>query len=192
MGRKITKWDLLMPFLSDYRRHVILADMERELGVPHQTLRKYATELVKDGILLEERKPKNIVYSLNSENHMVLNYISSAEKVVLENALDKSSLLKRLYEVLSPYMIITDFMVFGSFAKSLEGKDIDFIVVGGNEKVERAKEEFEKTYGKHIHSIKLEKFPPDKTMLKELIKKHIMLNGFDMFVKSFWEFAWKG
>lgn len=180
-----------MPFLSDYRRHVILADMERELGVPHQTLRKYATQLVRDGILLEERKPKNVVYSLNPENRMVLNYISSAEKVVLEDALEKSSLLKRLYEVLSPCMINTDFLVFGSFARDYKGNDIDLLAVGNGGKLKELVSKFEKTYGKNVHLLAIDRFPPNETMLRELLNKHVILNGFDIFIKKFWEFTWK-
>ena len=100
MVRKITKWHLMIPFLGDYTRNVILADIERELEVPHQTLKKHADLMVKTSILIEERKPRNILYRINRENSMVLNYLSTAEKIILEETLEKSMILKRLYEVL--------------------------------------------------------------------------------------------
>lgn len=191
MVRKVTKYHLLIPFLRDYTRHVILADMERELEIPHQTLVKYASELVKDGILFEERKPKNVIYRMNWENHMVLNYISSAEKAVLEDHLAKSSLLKRLYEKLSPFMLSTDFLVFGSFARDLGGGDIDLLAAGAGSGLKDVTSRFGETYGKKIHLIMPEKIPANEAMMRELMEKHIILSGFDMFVKSFWLFTWK-
>lgn len=191
MGRKITKWDTLIPFLSDYHRHVILADIERELDVPHQTVKKYTTQLVKNAILIEEKKPRNIIYSINRDNRMVLNYISSAEKLVLEQSLVKSRLLKRLYEVLSRDMTSNDILVFGSYAKNYSGADIDLLVVGKEEGIEETVLKFEKTYGKHVHLITIGKFPPDDTIMREILKKHIIFNGFDVFIKNFWEFTWR-
>jgi predicted nucleotidyltransferase len=190
MGRKITKWHLLIPFLGDYQRHVILADMERELGVPHQTLRKYAGPLVRGGILSEEQKPRNILYSINRENPMVLNYLSAAEKIVLEEALKKSTLLKRLYEMLSPCIGDVDILVFGSSAGGRAGEDIDLLAAGGKSIREEASR-FGKTYGKKIHLIQARSFRPGRALFSEIMKKHLIFSGFDAFIKSFWESAWK-
>ena len=178
----------MMPFLEDYRRTVILADMENVLGVPHQTIKKHADKLVASGILIEERKPKNIFYSLNTENQMVINYLSIAEKIRLEEALEKSILLKRLYEILSPIMGECKFLIFGSFAKDYKGEDMDVLALGNGKGIKEIAKNFEKTYGKRIHLIHTTKLL-QKSLLKEVIKKHIILNNFEYFVRIFWESA---
>jgi len=189
MVRKITKWHLLIPFLGDYQRHVILADLERELGVPHQTIKRYADMLVKAKILKEEEKPRNILYSLNNENRMVMNYLSSAEKIVLEESLEKAPLLKRLYEMLSSRMGDANFAVFGSSASSRIGKDMDLLAVGKGD-VKKTKTLFERTYGKRVHLISMKSMPKG-ALYREIRKKHIIFNGFDFFIKEFWESSWK-
>ena len=188
---KITKWHLMMPFLGDYQRRVILADMERELGVSHQTLKKYADVLVRAGVLVEERKPKNIMYSINKGNAMVLNYLSTAEKILLEEAIEKEALLNRLYEMLSPHMAKSHFIVFGSSARDGVGEDIDLLAIGTGS-IGDAVSRFEKTYGKKVHIVASGDFSVSRALFVEIMKKHIIFNGFDAIIKSFWEFAWKG
>lgn len=187
---KINKWHLMIPFLLDYQRHAILADFERELGVSHQTLKKYADVLVRAGILVEERKPKNVVYSVNRENPMVLNYLSAAEKIVLEETLDKNVMLKRLYEFLSPKMGDVYFLIFGSSASIVVGVDIDMLMVGESS-IKDVATRFEKTYGKKIHLVASKDFHVSRALFREIMKKHVIFSGFDMFVKSFWESVWK-
>ncbi len=190
MVKKITKWHVLIPFLGNYQRHVILADMEREIGVSHQVLKKYADMLVKKGILLEERKPKNIIYSINRENTMVLNYLSSAEGIVLEERLDQNMILKRFYEMLGEYIATIGILVFGSSAGGKIGEDIDVLAVG-KRSIKTITLKFEKTYGKRIHLIETGNMPAEKSFIKEIIKKHIIFSRFDMFIKHFWDFTWK-
>jgi len=180
----------MIPFLGEYSRSVILADMEREVNVPHQTLKKYADLLVKDGILIEDKKPRNVLYRINHENSMVLNYLSTSEKIVLEETLEKTTLLKRLYELLSPNMIKTNFLIFGSSAKGRIGEDIDLLAVGKNN-VKGSLSSFEGAYGKKIHLLDVPNLTLQKTLFKEIMKDHLILNGFDSFIKSFWEFTWK-
>lgn len=190
MVRKITKWHLLIPFTRDYQRHLILADMERELGVSHQTLRKYIDILVRNGILIKEQKPKNAIYSINNENQMALNYLSAAEKIVLEDALERSTLLKRLYDMLSPLMCQARFAIFGSSAGGKVGNDIDLLAVGKGD-VKGVIAKFEETYGKRIHPITARDFSLSGALSREIMKRHVILNGFDAFVQSFWELTWK-
>lgn len=190
MVRKVTKWHLMIPFLGDYQRQVILADMEREIGISHQALKKYVDSLVNGNILIKEKKPKNILYRLNKDNPMVLNYLSAAEKIVLENKLEKITLLKRLYETLSPHMTHSNFLVFGSSAGGNIGQDIDILKVGKAE-IKEEISRFKDTYGKEIHLVNSEDFSLNKALTREVIKKHLIFNGFDSFVKWFWNFTWK-
>ena len=187
----------MIPFLGDYSRSLILADLERELGVKHQTAKRYADMLVKNRILTEERKPKNLIYGINKGNTLVMSFISGAESIVRDDALRRSILLKRLYEMLSPYMMEAGFLVFGSSASGRVGEDIDLLVAldttsntnlaGLRDSISR----FEKTYGKKVHAVEVNNFGASAALIREIIKKHVIFNRFDAFTSWFWEFTWK-
>jgi len=191
MVRRLTEYHPLVPFLGDYQRSVLLAEMEREIGFSHQALKKYLALLVGKGILTEERKPKNLIYRINRGNAMVLHYIVAAERMALEEFLGRSQMLKRLYEMLSPCAGKTNVLVFGSSAKGVVGEDIDLLAIGKSPP-EDVVGRFEKTYGKKIHLIFLKSLPGNDAFSREVMKKHLIFSGFDSFVRYFWELSWKG
>ncbi len=186
MVRNITKWELLFPYLSDYRRSLILADFEREIGKPHQTLKKYIDKLVDENVLRVEGRGKHRKYRLNEECYLLFHYLSISEKLMTHKFLKEETLLKRLYEIISPHMSDAKILVFGSYANKREGEDIDLLVVGErNEKMDKDLKDFSETY-KHIHKIHVSgKDNLNKRFIKEVHKKHIILNGTDYFVRIF-------
>ncbi len=100
MVRKITIWSVLLPYLRDYNRTLLLVDFEKELKIKHQTISKYIKELINNKILKKEKRDKNSSYSLNFKNPLIPDYLSISEKMRNFVLLDKSMLLKRLYEQL--------------------------------------------------------------------------------------------
>ena len=187
MIEKITKWYVLLPYLNNYRRYLLLRDFEQELSKPHQSLKKYIEALNKDNVLIEEGKKKNSTYYLNLENSLTYDYISISEKIRLKIALDKSSILKRMYEILSEFFKTNDFLVFGSFAKNLAGNDIYLLAIGKeNNSLNDAIKKFSSAYGRKIHLIQTNKISGiDNALAKELYSKHIFLNSSDSFIKFF-------
>ena len=83
------------------------------------------------------------------------------------------------------------FLIFGSSAKGKMGEDIDLLACGTGEIKDKIAS-FEKTYGKKIHLLQVPELKKiQKTLLKEIMKEHLIMNGFDSFIISFWEFTWK-
>lgn len=188
MVRKFTKWDVLFPFLSDYQRSMILADFEKELEKPHQTLKRYVDGLVEEKILKKERREKHTSYRLNLENHFTPAYLSMSEKVSAMDFLQENRVMNRLYERLTPFFPEQFVLLFGSYAVGREGNDIDLFVLGEeNDELREKLREFGSTYYR-VHLTEVErKEELSRNFIKELHKKHIIFNGSDYFVRLFGE-----
>lgn len=192
MVKNITKWYVLLPYLKDYERHLLLSDFEKELRIAHQTIKRYIKRLLNENILKQEKKKRHTIYSLNLENPITYDYLSISEKLKTLNKLKKSTLLKRLYEFVSPFFLKNSFLIFGSFAKNLEGEDIDLLIIGKNKQIRNKLKEFSETYDIKIHKIPLNDLKEiNKTLAKEILKNHIILNNSDLFVTFFGGKTWK-
>lgn len=186
MVNKFTKWKVLSPFLNDYRRSMILSDFERELDKPHQTLKKYIEDLVEDGIFREEKRKKHSTYRLNLENPYIFDYLSVSEKLRTGEFLGENLLIKRLYEKVHPFFLEASFLIFGSYAVGRGGNDIDLLILGElDRRLKEVLKEFGKTY-KDVHKVHVErKEDLDRSFVKELLKKHVIFNDSDRFVRIF-------
>ncbi len=186
MVRKFTKWEVLFPYLHDYRRSLILADFERELGKPHQTLKRYVEKLVDENVLKVEGEGKHRKYRLNEECYLIFHYLSIAEKLRTDEFIESETLVKRLYEETTPFMSDMKILVFGSYAAKREGEDIDMLLVGEeDEDMNRVLDKFGETY-KPVHKVHVSgKKELHGRFKKELHKKHIIFNGTDYFVRLF-------
>jgi len=188
MVRKITKWHLLFPYLNNYGRHLILVDFERELVSSHQMLKKYIYLLINEKIIISHREGKVKTYSLNFDNPAIYDYLSVAEKLMLEIKL-KNKLLKRFYDTISRFFS-ESFIIFGSFAKNLKGNDLDILIIGKEgSQLSKSLKNFGEIYGLKIHKIVIPNINKlmNEALGKEIFKKHIILNNSDMFVRFFGE-----
>ncbi|GEM_PF-1062877 len=188
MVTKLTKWKVLFPYLDDYSRSLILADFEKELERPHQTLKKYIEELVDENVLNVEGQGKHRKYRLNTDFSLILHYLSIAEKLRSYEFMEEETLVKRLYEKVTPFMSEARFLIFGSYAVNREGEDIDLLILGKqSDELRKRLEEFGETY-LPVHKVHVKgKDGLDRRFKKELHKKHIILNGTDYFVTMFGE-----
>ncbi len=190
MVRKITIWSVLLPYLRDYNRTLLLVDFEKELKIKHQTISKYIKELINNKILKKEKRDKHSSYSLNFKNPLIPNYLSISEKMRNFVLLDKSMLLKRLYEQLSNFFSENSFLIFGSFAEQLKGNDIDLLIIGKiSKELKKTINDFSLTYGIKVHIVGTEIRELTKTFIQEISKKHIILNNSDLFINLF--IKWK-
>jgi len=181
MVNKLTKYYFLRPFLNNPNNLLILTDFESQLGVPHQTIKHYIEELVKENILIKTEKQRSHIYQLNLKNPMILEYIATSEREKTSELLEKNALLKRLYETTSRYFNSHSFIVFGSYAENLKGNDIDLLAIGTEIASLRSDlNRFSKTY-KKVHLVVTKSVT--KTLEREIIAKHITLNNFSLFTK---------
>lgn len=186
MIRKVTKYKIIGLYLKDYSRRLYLRELAYELRKPHQTIKPYVEELVKERILNKLIRKKITEYSLNTKSKIVYDYIVIAEKEKLIESLNEDILLKTLFEKLSPNFLSTTFLIFGSATISTQkASDIDLLVIGKRD-ISKTIKDFQEIYNKKIHKIQVTSL--DKislTLIKEIYKKHLILNNTDFVIRYF-------
>lgn len=186
MVRKITKSKIIEQYLNNYGKTFYLREIAELLKKPHQTIKPHIEELVKEKII-NKTKRKNIVeYSLNLKNKHLQDYIIIAEKEKTIEKINQEPLLKILFEKLSIHFNKNTFIIFGSATNKIEkNSDIDLLIIK-NEKTDKTIKNFEEVYNKKIHKIQIiniNKLTP--TLLKEIYKKHIILNNTEEIIRYF-------
>ena len=153
MVKKITKARIIGLYLNDYSKRYYLREMESLLNKPHQTIKPYAEELVKEGILVKEVRKKIIEFRLNFKNQKIHDYLIISEKERLMEKLQEETLLNLLYEKLSKYFQDSTFIIFGSASEQIrKGSDIDLLVIGGkniNSEVKNFEEVYNIVFAQH-------------------------------------------
>jgi len=188
MVKKITKARIIGLYLNDYSKRYYLREMESLLNKPHQTIKPYAEELVKEGILVKEVRKKIIEFRLNFKNQKIHDYLIISEKERLIEKLQEETLLNLLYEKLSKYFQDSTFIIFGSASEQIrKGSDIDLLVIGGKN-INSEVKNFEEVYNKKIHKIQVKEFnKATQTLVKEVYKKHLILNNTEKILGFFGE-----
>lgn len=178
MANKVTKWQLLLPYLTAPKESFHLRELARKVNRSHQAISKTMKLLVSERVLIREKKGVQTFYRINIENPLIVDYLAISEKYkLILNC--KDLFLKEFVSLLkedkaSSYTII----LFGSFVKNTkEANDVDMLVVGDYKekgKFIRGKGIF----GKEIHVIKVESFDDISPALKEeIIKNHLILQN---------------
>ncbi len=185
MVNNITKWKILGLYLENYNSKYYLRELANLLKKPHQSLTPYLNALVKENILIREKRKAITEFSLNRKNPQLQDYLVIAEK---ERAIEKlkEPLLRILYEKIHPYFTKNIFVIFGSATKNLkEAADIDLLLIGPAS-IKKEVEDFEEIYDKKIHVITTKSIKEiDNGLLQEIIKKHVILNNTEYILNYF-------
>lgn len=186
MVKKITKVKIIAQYVTDYSKKCYLRELAALLNKPHQTIKPYIEDLVKEGVFIKDKRKKIIEYGLNFKHKGIYDYLVIAEKERLMEKLEEETLLKILHEKLSPYFGNNDFVIFGSSVNKLEKEsDIDLLMIG-KINITNLLNEFQEVYNKKIHKVQttnLNKLSP--TLIKEIYKKHLILNNTERIVRFF-------
>ena len=188
MVKKFTKFKLLGCYLNDYSRMYYLRELASLLKKPHQTIKPYVEELVKEGILKKTARKNIVEYGLNFKNQAVYDYLTITEKEKLMEQLKEDALLKVIFEKLSVFFNKCTFIIFGSRVdKVSKTSDIDLLVVGKLDILEGIKD-FEEVYNRKIHKIQVTNIKKlTLTLIKEIYKKHLILNNTEQIIRFFGE-----
>ncbi len=186
MVEKITKYSILELFLNDYSKRYYLREIALALGKPHQSIKSYVEALVSEGILLKEKRVNIIDYFLNLNSRKLIEYLVIAEKEKLFRKLKENKLLDVLFEKLSVCFNENTFVIFGSVVVDVKkSSDIDLLVVG-KQNINKIIKEFGEVYNKRIHKVQIVSFNKlTLTLVKEIYKKHIILNNTSKVVNFF-------
>ena len=94
----------------------------------------------------------------------------------------------KLRKLLKTYKDVGDFIIFGSAVNKIQpGSDIDLLVIG-KQNITKYIDDFEKIYNKKIHKIQINKLNDlTLTLVKEIYKKHLILNNTEEVIRFFGE-----
>ena len=187
MVRKVTRYCIIELFLGDYNKRFYLRELALLLNKPHQTIKPYVKELVKENILIENRRKNIVEYSLNLKNKKIIDYLVISEKERLIEKLNGAVLLNVLHEKLSNYFLENSFIVFGSSVNEIrKNSDIDLLVIG-KKNISKEIKSFEEVYNKKIHKIQITDLKKvSHSLIKEIYKKHLILNNTEEVINFFW------
>ncbi len=180
MVNNITTLSVLEPLLFK-QEWIHLAEISREIKMPHPTARIYLNEYEKEGVVVKQSKGKMTLYKLNYSNPLITDYISLVEKIRLINKCAKEVLLKEIVSFL--HDLNNSAIIFGSASINLKNaNDIDLIIIGDFDK--HSFKEFEKKHGMKFHLINLKKLEEISLSLKEEIKKkHLIIQDSEKIIK---------
>jgi predicted nucleotidyltransferase len=185
----------LTPFQSDpfgekYGLEIEREIEKKELKIAHETVLTYLNHFSQTGILIKEKKGRQVFFSLNTRNALPI--LSLLEQDRTNLFLRESTQAMEIFELGN---LISDCylaLVFGSVARKQqrERSDIDVLIVEGKiDETELKKKEA--LYGKiSVHSIAkkdLRKHWHQKPIYKGIWKDRVVLKNYH----NFWEFVLK-
>lgn len=186
MVKKITKIEIIKHYLNNYNKRYYLRELSSLLKRPHQTIKPYINKLVKEEILIEDRRKNIVEYSLNFKNKRTYDYLTIAEKEKLIERLKEDEILNILFEKLSVFFEKNMFVIFGSAVdKTKEAEDIDLLVIG-RQNISKEIKNFEQIYNKKIHKVQIKNIEKlTSPLIKEIYKKHLILNNTEYIIRFF-------
>lgn len=181
MVENVSIWLTLEPLLlSKEAKH--LAQISRELGKPHPTVRKHLNFFESKGVVTKEKKGRQTLYQLKASNPLIVDYWSVVEKERLLKACKKDLLMQEVVAFLHT-LDVDQAVIFGSAVGGTEtANDIDVLLVG--EPDEAAVEGFEHKFKVSFHIIDVPSLGDVSSELKgEVLKKHLIVEGTEEVVK---------
>ena len=154
-----------------------LREIARTLNESHSTILRKINELVKENVLDYKKEGKNKVFFIKN-NLKAKNYVYSAEIHKLNILLRKHPELSIIFEDIKKNFSKGMIILFGSYAKGIPKKDSDVDIY-----LETNDNSLKNTI-KAINSklsIKIGKFDTKSSLIKEIIKNHIIIRGLEDF-----------
>jgi len=189
------KLDIIALFRTNYLNQFYIREMAKLIGRSHVSLLPHLKKFEKDKILLSKQVGKSKVYFVNFDNNQVREFLSLSEKKKALEFLNNELFIKKTYNEL----IHLDgcLVLFGSYASGnhTRASDIDLLYIGeikDNEK--KAIKDFGNAYGKKIHLVLMtlkqfkEQLAKQGSLIKEVIKNHIILYNHDIFINEVWRY----
>ena len=186
MVKKFTKFDIIEQYLNDYDKRYYLRELAYLLKKPHQTIKPYVEELVKEGILIKNHRKNIVEYNLNFKNNKLYDYITISEKQISMKKIEENIILRILFEKLSSFLAEATFIIFGSSVNKINKEsDIDLLIIGKKD-IQSVIDEFEEVYNKRIHKIQIDNLNKlNKVLIKEIYKKHLIFNNTEQIIRFF-------
>jgi len=184
MVQKRDNMDLeIVQFLVKQEYHV--RGLAKALNESHSTILRKLNKLLKENVIDYKKEGKNKVFFLK-KNIISMNYILQAEIYKLNSLITKYPDLMIIIEEILKKTDEKLIIIFGSYAKfkAKNYSDIDIYIETKNRNIKKLVES--------IHSkinVKIGIFDLKSNLIKEIIKDHVIIRGFEEFYekKQFFE-----
>lgn len=192
--------EIINLYRTNYLNHFHVREMAKLVRKSHAGLLPHLQKLEEDKILQAEYSGKNKVYTLNLKNNGGKEYLSIAEKIISLKFIKRDFFIKKIYDEIVNINSSGCFILFGSYALSTQTKesDIDLFYFGIiNQKQKTAIEELGKLYKKKIHFTTMthrefkNALKEGLTLIREIIKNHIILYNHDFFINEVWRYYYE-
>lgn len=183
MVKKITIANVLEPFLSRPNEKLHLAQISREIGQPHPTVRQWLNTLENKGVLKKQYQGRLTLYFLNLKNPNIIDYLIISEKNKLIRKCDDWLVLGEIVSYINNnFQEGVKALIFGSATESFDtANDIDMLVIGKTDL--NGIRNQAKHLGKEVHIIQVNNLKKvSKALRLEIIKKHIIIKGSEDFM----------
>ncbi len=179
------KLKVLKDFSTDYNKKIYGRDIARILKMNQKTISNILNELEKEHIIKFKKEGKNKYYYLNKFYPYIREVIHLIETQRKIDFLNRYSKLREFFLELEKRTSGV-LVIFGSYANfsANEKSDLDIFVMG---KIKDS-HDLEELYNIKINIVKStkSKFNTKETIVKEIIKNHIILKGVEDFIELIW------
>lgn len=176
---------ILRIYLRNFKVRYYLREVSKLTGLPLRTTQRLLTKLEEEKVMKSERVGKNKYYFLNLGNIRTKLHILISE---ISKTIDFLSRYK-VFNLFLKEKINACLIVFGSFAefKPEKTSDLDLLIIGDKNlpyhllpykvhKINLTEKQFEKALMKK------------EPLMKEILKKHIILTKHSYFVDKLWDY----
>jgi len=182
---------VLSLFVGDYQKEVYGREAARELGMNQKTVANVLLRLEIENILRSKTEGRNKIYRLNLSNPALMHILSMVEEEKAVRFREESGLGRDFIDEIlksgSPLVII-----FGSYANGTQKKnsDVDILVLSPFDADLSNVQKFYKikaSVKEYTEEEFREALKSGDFLIKEVLRKHIVLVGSDIFVKMILE-----
>ena len=183
LNKNIAK--VLEVFSDDYNKKIYGRDVAKRLKMNQKTVSNTLNKLEKENILKFSIEGKNKYYYLNRFNSNIKEIIRLIEIQRKIEFLNKYKTFRELFDKINE-RAKGILIIFGSYAGYFanEKSDLDISIIGKIDDIR----DLEQLYNIKINIVKISKkdFNKEDTIIKEIIKKHVILKGEYEFIRLIW------
>jgi predicted nucleotidyltransferase len=157
----------------------------KELNESYSFVNRIINRMITEDLIKKEVIGHSLLCSLNRKNDKTKALIILNEVERKQQFLEKNKELKLITDEILTDIKADSIAIFGSYAKNTQTKDsdIDILILSKN-KIDTTKltREIHAKYGKEISPVIMAKIDPESSLVKEIIKNHVILAGFEKFM----------
>ena len=170
-------------FLRDFKVEITGSFIAKKKKLNQKTVSNYLNKLEKEHILKSRMQGKNKLYFINLNNREVIkNFIIAVEHLRTINFYKKNILIREIVEKIYKHIRGTA-IIFGSYTKNTnkQDSDLDILIIGKCN--EKEINNISKIYKREINFKIYSKLEQD-TLIKEVIKNHIIIKNTEQFIEA--------